>query len=345
MDKIQSRSAYWDNIKGFLIFLVVFAHCLYDHQDKAAIDAIVKSIYLFHMPAFIFVSGFFGKSERAHSEKSIFVLLFAYFIFNSITGIIMGWTEFFNPEYSYWYILALVIWRLASKYVPKSRANLVISIVFGVGIGFVPVITNNFALSRAIAFFPFYLAGLITPKERFETKPKMPVTGLIALAAAVGFGYLTIRVLNIQSDEMLMKAYLESAESLTRLCMFAAASAAIIAILAFAPQHKIPFLTMFGRNSLSIFLIHRLITLVFSAGIAEYRARVMVLASVLMSFAICLAFGNDAVGRLMNGYLEDGAELILRRKDPQKCSRRYTIAAVSAIIVVAAIVINGVVSM
>ena len=173
----------------------------------------------------------------------------------------------------------------------------------------------------------------------------MPVPGLIALAAAVGFGYLTIRVLNIQSDEMLMKAYLESAESLTRLCMFAAASAAIIAILAFAPQHKIPFLTMFGRNSLSIFLIHRLITLGFSAGIAEYRARVMVLASVLMSFAICLAFGNDAVGRLMNGYLEDGAELILRRKDPQKCSRRYTIAAVSAIIVVAAIVINGVVSM
>ena len=102
---------------------------------------------------------------------------------------------------------------------------------------------------------------------------------------------------------------------------------------------------MFGRNSLSIFLIHRLITLVFSAGIAEYRARVMVLASVLMSFAICLAFGNDAVSRLMNGYLEDGAELILRRKDPQKCSRRYTIAAVSAIIVAAAIVINGVVSM
>ena len=48
---------------------------------------------------------------------------------------------------------------------------------------------------------------------------------------------------------------------------------------------------------------------------------------------------------VLNGYLEDGAGLILRRKDPQKCSRRYTIAAVSAIIVVAAIVINGVVSM
>ncbi len=345
MDKIHSRSAYWDNIKGFLIFLVVLAHCLYAHQNKLAVEVIVKGIYLFHMPAFIFVSGFFGKSERAHSEKSLFTLLFAYFIFNSITGIIVGWTEFFDPEYSYWYILALVIWRLASKYVPKTRTNLIISVIFGVGIGFVPVITNDFALSRAIAFFPFYLAGLITPKERFETKPKMLVPGLIALAAAVVLGYLTLRVLNIQNEVMLMDAYIESSEALIRFSMFAVAAAAIVAILAFAPQRKIPFLTMFGRNSLPIFLIHRLITLVFSSYIEGYRAMIMVAAAVLVSFVICLAFGNDTVGKLMNDYLEDGAELILRRKDPQKSNRRYKSTAASALIVAAAIVINGVVSM
>lgn len=345
MDKLQSRSAYWDNIKGFLIFLVVLAHCMYDHQNKPVIEAIVKGIYLFHMPAFIFVSGFFGKSKRAYSEKSIFTLLFAYFIFNSITGIILGWTEFFEPEYSYWYILALVIWRLASKYIPANRTSLIIAVICGVGIGYVPVITNDFALSRAIAFFPFYLAGLITPKERFETKPKMLVPGLIALIAAVGLGYLTIRVLNIQNEIMLMDAYFESSEVLSRISMFAVAAAAIVAILAFAPQRKIPLLTMFGRNSLPIFLIHRLITLVFSAAIAGYHTTIMVIASVLMSFAICLAFGNDTVGRLMNGYLEDGTELILRRKSPQKSSRRYNFAAASAFIVAAAIVTNGVISM
>ena len=74
MSKLSFRSSYWDNIKGFLIILVVFAHCLYDFQDDALIGAIVKSIYLFHMPAFIFVSGFFGKSERSRSSKSILTL-------------------------------------------------------------------------------------------------------------------------------------------------------------------------------------------------------------------------------------------------------------------------------
>ena len=345
MDKLNNRSAYWDNIKGFLIFLVVFAHCLYDHQDKAVIDAIVKSIYLFHMPAFIFVSGFFGKSERAHSEKSVFTLLFAYFIFNSILGIAMGWTEFLSPKYSYWYILALVIWRLSSKYIPADRTHLIAAIVAAVGVGFVSVITNDFALSRAIAFFPFYLAGLITPKERFEIKPRLLVPGLVALSAAIGLGYLTIRVLNIQNGEMLMEAYSEPTEALTRLCMFAAASAATIAILAFAPQRRLPLLPSFGMNSLAVFLLHRPLTLLLSRAIAEQSAGIMILAATLTSIAICLVFGSDLVGRLMSRYLEDGAELILRRKDPQKSSRRYKFTAVSALTIATAIVINGVVSM
>ncbi len=34
-DNIEhSRSSYWDNSKGFLIFLVVFAHFLYDLQAQ-----------------------------------------------------------------------------------------------------------------------------------------------------------------------------------------------------------------------------------------------------------------------------------------------------------------------
>lgn len=345
MDKLSSRSAYWDNIKGFLIFLVVFAHCLYDHQDEAAIDAIVKSIYLFHMPAFIFVSGFFGKSERAHSEKSIFTLLFAYFIFNSILGIVTGWTEFLSPKYSYWYILALVIWRLSSKYIPADRTHLIAAIVAAVGVGFVSVITNKLALSRAIAFFPFYMAGLMLPKERFAAKPKLLIPGLVAIAAAIGLGYLTIRVLNIQSGEMLMDAYSESTEALTRLCMFAAASAAIIAILAFAPQRSLPMLTAFGRNSLAVFLLHRPLTLLLSKAIAGQSVVIMILAALFVSLVICIVFGSDLVGRLVNRYLEDGAELILRLRSPQKHGPEYKVTALSALAVAAAIVITSAISM
>ena len=65
---VKERSFYWDNIKGFLILLVVFAHILYQFQSMSGgIKATVDYIYMFHMPAFVFVSGYFGKDERAGS--------------------------------------------------------------------------------------------------------------------------------------------------------------------------------------------------------------------------------------------------------------------------------------
>ena len=58
----NKRSPYWDNIKGFLLLLVVFAHCLYNLREDPLNALVVKSIYYFHMPAFVFVSGYFSKT-------------------------------------------------------------------------------------------------------------------------------------------------------------------------------------------------------------------------------------------------------------------------------------------
>lgn len=71
----KPRSFYWDNIKGILILLTVFAHVLYQMQNMSCtINTTVDFIYLFHMPAFVFVSGYFGKSERSRSARSIIKL-------------------------------------------------------------------------------------------------------------------------------------------------------------------------------------------------------------------------------------------------------------------------------
>ena len=54
MDNAENkRSAYWDNIKGFLILLVVFAHILFQLQDISfTINGIVDYIYMFHNKMF-----------------------------------------------------------------------------------------------------------------------------------------------------------------------------------------------------------------------------------------------------------------------------------------------------
>ena len=80
----SERLKSWDNIKGILIILVVFAQFLYDLQDKVITNFIVDMIYMSHMPAFVFTSGYFSKKESSRNKKSILKLFIAYIILNSV---------------------------------------------------------------------------------------------------------------------------------------------------------------------------------------------------------------------------------------------------------------------
>ena len=72
------RNNRMDNIKFFLIFCVVFGHML----ELVDTGVWYKIIYSFHMPAFIFVSGYFAQFNR---KKIIGVLYTLIFYFNVCT--------------------------------------------------------------------------------------------------------------------------------------------------------------------------------------------------------------------------------------------------------------------
>ena len=59
-----------DNLKGLLIAggdrALPFRYRGYDRIREAA-----SAIYLFHMPAFLFVSGYFSRGERSRSRESL----------------------------------------------------------------------------------------------------------------------------------------------------------------------------------------------------------------------------------------------------------------------------------
>ena len=68
---IKKRDDIWDNYKGILSFTVVFAHYLLDYLDTkvgTVITFLFVFINIFHMPVFIFCSGFFSKSENSKSK-------------------------------------------------------------------------------------------------------------------------------------------------------------------------------------------------------------------------------------------------------------------------------------
>lgn len=81
MEQSENRRVYfWDNFKGLLIFLVVFAHILYETNGGTVITPVLDIIYIFHMPAFVFTTGYLSKSGHSRSRESLFGLLSLYFL-------------------------------------------------------------------------------------------------------------------------------------------------------------------------------------------------------------------------------------------------------------------------
>ena len=69
---MKTRDAKIDNLKGILIFLVVFGHLLELVITKGHAKYIYELIYSFHMPFFIFLSGYFYFEEMTDEEKAVF---------------------------------------------------------------------------------------------------------------------------------------------------------------------------------------------------------------------------------------------------------------------------------
>ena len=153
------RLAYWDNIKGFLIILVVFAHCLFALQNRPLNNFIVDAIYMFHMPAFVFVSGFFSKSEHSRSFFPIMNLFVAFLLLN---GFFLLRALFFtheaisivNPYFSAWYLLALIVWRLSIPLIERIRNILPLLILLSLAAGFWTDINLTIAAVKIVVFFP-----------------------------------------------------------------------------------------------------------------------------------------------------------------------------------------------
>ena len=269
MTNSKPRSAYWDNIKGILIFLTVFAHVLYQHQYNNVINSICDYIYMFHMPAFVFVSGYFGKSERSCSMRSIAKLTMLYFIFNSFMWYIYDTGSLIEPAYSYWYLLALIAWRLTARYIARFKE--IMLVLFGVSLfaGFFSYIDNTFAIARIISFYPFYMAGFLLSEENSnktesEKYPRRLLKGTALLTAAAIIAFFAKDYFEYSDGSLQMASYSMPLDAFGRIVLYIIAFLMVMVFRYVSVNKRIPLITMFGRNSLWIFVFHRPFTLIIS---------------------------------------------------------------------------------
>lgn len=82
----QSRNIYIDIVRAYAIFLVVLGHSIQTFNSEWKTDEVELGIYMFHMPLFIAISGyFFSKSADKYSLTQLIRKRFVQLMFPSLT--------------------------------------------------------------------------------------------------------------------------------------------------------------------------------------------------------------------------------------------------------------------
>lgn len=165
------RDYKFDNIKFILIFLVVFAHLLRLLEGDIA-NYLCFFIYTFHMPVFVFVSGYFDKFSMKKIKRYVILYLIWQTIYIAFDKFILGFNknfQYLTPNWIIWYLLACIVWTILNKILDtdsKKKATFLIcgSVILSIIISFIDEIEYFFSLARIVTFFPFFLIGYYTKK-------------------------------------------------------------------------------------------------------------------------------------------------------------------------------------
>lgn len=170
----KNRDYFFDNYKALLIVLVVVGHFIEPcYDNNLFLSGLKWVIFSFHMPAFIFISGYFSKKKLPFGKlvQKLVIPYFVYellyyflyvFIIHKDTGLYLA-----RPKFSLWYIMALFFWRLVTPYLKKIPGHMFIAVTAGLLVGLTEL-DNFFSIPRTLVFFPFFLAGYHFERDWFE---------------------------------------------------------------------------------------------------------------------------------------------------------------------------------
>lgn len=197
---MKERNYLFDNLKFFLIVLVVFGHSLEEISLEHNYAIIRAWIYSFHMPAFVFISGYFSKCVRRGGEsarKTIINCAIPYFIFNTIFALYTEKTLAINiltPKYIFWYLFSLLIWRLMIDDLKRIKGIFILAILLGLYVGGIHEADRFLAISRTIVFFPYFLLGVLADEATIEKVRKMPKHYSIIMSAMLSISVIILHI-------------------------------------------------------------------------------------------------------------------------------------------------------
>ena len=332
--KTQNRNYLIDNSKGLLIFLVVLGHSLeFIRKDYEVARLLYVFIYEFHMPVFVFISGYLSKNVEKGRRNAVRNFLTPFLLFNIIWNLITlvgplflrgEFTKlpneqafsFFTPGWALWYIFAMFLWKILLPDLLKFKNIFILSIIAGIFVKLSGEFGSYMALSRTITFAPFFLAGYYSSEEklkrfrkftRFNILNKVP--SILILIIGVLIALIFVNYSNI-ADEFFWadRSYSNfNIEIFTGILLYIAVYiigfAFVYVFINLMPENQ-TFLSKIGKNTLSVYFLHTYfigsilgLTSLMSSNLGKLLA--LIVGSLIVTFIL----SRDGIARFFNKFL------------------------------------------
>ena len=296
---MRARNDALDGCKFFLVCLVTLGHAIEPSRYNSGISGFLySSIYLFHMPLFVILSGYFTNNENMSFKKyrkRFFKLIETYclitiFIIAFLTKDI---TDFISPKLSSWYLLSLLFWR-GLLFLFRDINNiifLIVSLIVSLITFIIPIDGSRDYLSlyRTFQYFPFFCfgyclrtSGLHLLKSKNFRKPLTMLSVILVLLICC-FDDRTLHLIcfrrtnifEIAREVNCSYAYI----GVTK--FFVACSSIIISLFILSVSNAFTKLCPLGKDTMTIFVLQAIIV-----HFATYRIPATLFAELILSISV-----------------------------------------------------------
>ena len=341
--KLQ-RDDRFDNVRGILIILVVIGHFLFPAYQTRFTTGIIYAIYIFHMPCFVMVSGYYAKSiyKNGHFRYGkVIQMLWLYILYECVVwvteglgyGVMEPMPHFFKESGAPWYLLCMVYFYMTLPLFhgiedKRAQIGLVTGLMLFASFGKYLIHTGSwFCLDRAVSFLPFFYIGYFSTKadmDRFLLSPykrNIDITAAVLITITFFFAYDVLLRYNLVVFGTDYNRYI--AEDYSRIWLFNLIWYAIAFIISLGfigsmlNRHML-IITSLGRNTLQIYFLHRPIRdIMMYFGFYDWfnpHSKINVILLLVFCMGLTIFLGNNFLSRVF-AYVRSLFDPLLEKAD------------------------------
>ncbi len=345
----DARDPGWDNLRFAAGALVVVMHAADPIlADRDGLRWLHIATWALRVPLFAVLAGYFSSAApltRRRGGLLVESLVVPYVALQALSALeIWAMSGYAWPDevkartWTMWFLVSLLVWRLALPYLARLRHPLSASVVAAVLAGYLPLTEIAlFEFSRNVCFLPFFLlgwrlreGGLDELRSRLSRRAAWTVLGVTFAAA-----WPLTRLLDVEWLKMRAPYAQAAGEQLAASHAWAVRGAillggmlVVLSAIRLVPRRRLPFVTCLGAGGLYIYLLHPLALRPLNA--ADVPARfdswpdqgALVLATMLLAAALA----SPPVRRLTRPLVQPRLlrERVLASASPPKRSSAFS---------------------